>query len=713
MTDSKPLLLVVDDDEMNRDMLGRRLVRAGYEVAVAEDGPAALAALARMRPALILLDVMMPGMSGLEVLRRIRAAPEGRFAPVILVTARAQSEDVVEGLEAGADDYVTKPIDMAVALARIRTQLAKRRAEQALFESEERYALAVQGTNDGVWDWNLLTGRVYYSPRWKAILGYGDDETPQALESWLSRVHDDDLGRVRAELDEHLRGDTPYLETQHRARRDDADHWVLVRGVAIRDEGGKAVRMAGSLTDITEGKVADALTRLPNRTLFNDRLARLFEHARHAPEFHYAVLFLDVDRFKTVNDSLGHRAGDALLVQTARRLERNLRTTDAVARLAAGGCCAKVSGHTIARFGGDEFAILLSGIRHLADVTRVADRLNAALAEPYDIEGQQVYVSASIGIALSMTGYDRPEDMLRDADTALYRAKAAGRGRYELFDAAMREQVVRRLELETDLRRAIERDEFVLFYQPIVALQRGEIEGVEALIRWRHPVRGIVAPSDFLPLAEETGVIVPIGYWVLEEACRQIQRWQVEGHRPVPCVSVNVSARQLAVPNFVERVTAIVAKERVRPGSIEFEITESLMMTDADVARTVLRGLKAAGFRLAIDDFGTGYSSLSYLQRFPVDRLKLDRSFLRPTGAQEVSSAVLESVVRLAQHLELEVVAEGIETFDQLERVRGLKCGYGQGFYIAHPGPPQDLPWTAEACRHASRVSQVPEEPAA
>ncbi|MBP1634401.1 MAG: hypothetical protein H6Q10_975 [Acidobacteria bacterium] len=697
MSEAKPLLLVVDDDEMNRDMLGRRLERAGFDVTLAEDGPSALTALDRVQPDLILLDIMMPGMSGLEVLRRIRAAPGGHRAQVILVTARAQSEDIVEGLEAGADDYVTKPIDMPVALARIRTQLAKRKAELALSESEERYALAVQGTNDGVWDWNLPTGRVYYSPRWKAIMGYGEDETPDTIESWLLRVHDDDLERVRLELDEHLRGQTAHLETQHRTRRGDSYRWVLVRGLAIRDGAGKAVRVAGSLTDITEGKVADALTGLPNRILFNDRLSRLFEHARRAPGFQYAVLFLDLDRFKTVNDSLGHRAGDALLVQTARRLERNLRSTDSVTRLEAGDTVgAKVSGHTVARFGGDEFAIILSGIRHVADATRVADRLNAALAERYEIEGQHIYVTASIGIALSMTGYDRPEDMLRDADTALYRAKAAGRGRYELFDAAMREQVVRRLELETDLRQAIERQEFVLFYQPIVALPEGELRGAEALIRWMHPTRGTVMPNEFLPLAEETGVIVQIGHWVLGEACRQIKRWEAEGQWPVPCISVNVSARQLAAPDFVARVTETVAAHGVSPQSVEFEITESIMMADPDAARGVLQRLKSAGFRIAIDDFGTGYSSLSYLQRFPVDRLKLDRSFLAQSARREESSAVMESVITLARHLRLEVVAEGIETPAQMEQVRGLKCGFGQGFYIAYPAPPGEPPWTPE-----------------
>lgn len=687
----KPTILLVDDDEMNRDMLGRRLVRAGFDIVPADCGQAALATLARLPVDLVLLDVMMPGMSGIEVLRKLREQPRFARLPVILATAKTQSEDIVEGLEAGADDYVTKPIDMAVALARIRVQLARREAELALSESEERYALALRGTNDGLWDWRIADGFTYFSPRWNAIMGFDEPEiAPAVIDSWFGRIHPDDLARVRAEVDEHLRGQTAQIEVEHRVRRGETHRWVLVRGVAVRDEAGQALRVAGSTTDITEGKVADALTGLPNRVLFTDRLNRLFSYAQRVPEFQFAVLYLDLDRFKTINDGLGHQAGDAVLVSAARRLERNLRHTDSLTRLdAEDGPHAKVSGHTVARLGGDEFAVILSGIHHPSDATRIAERLNQALSESISVDGRDVFVSASIGIALSATGYSRAEDMLRDADTALYRAKAAGRGRYELFDERMREEVVRRLQTETDLRHAIERNEFVLFYQPIVNLTTGLVSGQEALIRWQHPTRGLVGPGDFIPVAEETGLITAIGYWVVEEVARQLADWlSRHGAEEMPTVAINLSARQLATPDFGDRVRQIIDNVGVPSSLIEFEITESMMMVDPEACQNMLTRLKAAGFRLSIDDFGTGYSSLSYLQRFPVDRLKLDRSFLQQMATKDDTTAIVASVVRLADHLRLEVVAEGIETKSQLNAVRSLRCPFGQGFYFSRPAPP-------------------------
>jgi PAS domain S-box-containing protein len=689
----KQTILLVDDDELNRDMLGRRLIRAGFDVIFAESGEAALDAVASNPIDLVLLDVMMPGMSGLEVLDRMRSQRSTSRLPIILVTAKAQSEDVVQGLEAGADDYLTKPVVMPVALARIKTQLARRRAEAALTESEERYALAVKGANDGVWDWRPSVDAAFYSNRWVEIMGYDSMPTP-TIESWYERVHPDDVDKVRGDMEAHLAGETAHLEVEHRIRRGDMYRWVLVRGLAVRDEQGAAVRVAGSMTDITEGKVADALTGLPNRLLFHDRLDRLFRNAARVPGFQFAVLFLDLDRFKTVNDGLGHAAGDDLLVQTARLLEKNLRTTDSVMRLdSAEPRPTQPGAHTVARFGGDEFAVILAGIHHPQDATRVASRLNTALAEPFMIGKQEVFISASIGIALSATGYCRAEEMLRDADTALYRAKAAGRGRYELFDERMREEVVRRLELENDLRRALERKEFVLYYQPIVNLESGTVTGQEALIRWQHPTRGLVPPGDFLPIAEDTGLIGGIGFWVVEEVTRQLAEW-LEKHQSddIPVVSINLSVKQLTMPDFVERICGIIDSAAVPRQLFEFEITESLMMADPVTSELVLRRLKTAGFRLSVDDFGTGYSSLSYLQRFPVDRLKLDRSFLPQIDSDGEATGIVQSVILLAEHLKLEVVAEGIETVSQLDAVKSLHCQLGQGFFFRRPGPPGTNP---------------------
>lgn len=691
MTTRPTTLLVVDDEELNRDLLRRRLERHGYRVLTASGGPEALELVDRDDCAVMLLDSMMPGMSGLDVLRVVRQRFSPDRLPIIMVTAKTQSEDIVEALELGANDYVTKPVDLPVALARIRTQVARRQADQARCESEERYSLAVQGANDGLWDWKIGVGEFYVSPRWKAIV---DDPSPQetfTIDAWFDRVHTDDLDRVKAEFDEHLRGVSPQFESEHRLRRHAGSYrWVLARGLAVRDADGQAVRLAGSLTDITEGKVADALTGLPNRVLFMDRLGRLLEQARRTPDQLFALLFLDLDRFKNVNDSLGHQAGDQLLVQVAGRLEESLRSADTVSRVGSDDDDRRgKASDTVARFGGDEFAIILGRVREASDAVQVADRILRALAAPFAIDGQDVFVNVSIGIVISGPGYAAPEEMLRDADIALYRAKSSGRARHETFDKAMHAAVVARVQLETDMRHALDRGEFVLHYQPIVSLLGGTVTSLEALLRWQHPQRGLIQPSEFIPVAEETGLILPLGYWVVREVCRQLHEWASGGHEAATLtVAINLSTRQLSQPDLVEHLREILDACGVRPGQLEFEITESSMMADPDSARAAVSALKACGFRLSIDDFGTGYSSLSYLQHFPVDRLKIDRSFLESID-QVSGQGIIRTIVSLAKVLQVDVVAEGIETTTQLDHAQSLDCRFGQGFLFSRPLEPR------------------------
>jgi PAS domain S-box-containing protein len=586
-------------------------------------------------------------------------------------------------------------VDLQVALARLRTQVARRATERALRDSQERYALALAGTNDGVWDWRIATVEVFYSGRWKAIMGAADEVAP-TVESWYARVHPDDLPRLQADLADYLTGTRETFEVEHRVRHDhDGFRWVVARGFAARDGDGRAVRMAGSVTDITEGKLADALTGLPNRLLFMDRLGRLVEHARRVPEFQFAVLFLDLDRFTTINDSLGHDAGDQLLVQTARRIEHTLRATDTVARFTTPSPAEdrpRVSGTTIARFGGDEFGVILGGIRHPSDATRVAERILHVLGSAFEVNGQEVFVGASVGIALSASGYARADDMVRDADTALSRAKSTGRARVEVFDAAMHDQVVARLQLETDLRYALERGELVVHYQPIVSLERSEIAGLEALVRWQHPGRGLVAPGEFIAVAEETGLIVPLGYAVMRSVCQQLAEWESKASAAARLsVGVNLSTRQLLIPDLPERLRQITGEFGVDPARIDLEITETSMMADPDRARDICLRLRAAGFRLSVDDFGTGYSSLSYLQRLPVDRIKIDRSFLAGAESPSDAEGIIRAIIGIATHLNLEVVAEGIETTAQLDQLLALRCGYGQGFLFSRPVAPDPL----------------------
>ncbi|MET0623315.1 MAG: EAL domain-containing protein [Pyrinomonadaceae bacterium] len=430
----------------------------------------------------------------------------------------------------------------------------------------------------------------------------------------------------------------------------------------------------------------DALTGLPNRALLMSHLKLAVEHAKRRPGYLFAVLFLDLDRFKVINDSLGHVAGDQLLVQLARRLEECIRSTD-----------------TVARLGGDEFALLLSDIEDYADAARVAERIQEELSLPFHLGGHEVYTSASIGITLSATGYQEPEAILRDADTVMYRAKANGKARHELFDEAMHARAVALLRTETDLRRAVERDEFRVVYQPILSLPTAEVAGFEALVRWQHPERGVVPPSEFIPVAEETGLIVEIGRRVLFESCRRLREWQGRGLVPASLhVSVNLSGKQFAQAGLAASVAGALAETGLDPRCLRLEITESVVMANAEAACSTLGALRALGIGVSIDDFGTGYSSLSYLHRFPVDTLKIDRSFVSRMGQPDENGEIVRTILTLASNLGMGVVAEGVETARQAEMLGELGCEYAQGFLFARPLDPEAVAGWLDARRVVS-----------
>ena len=679
MSSQQSRLLIVDDNEMNRDMLARRLERNGYLVDVVESAKQLMQRVKEKTVDLVLLDIEMPEISGLDALKTLRETYSAVQLPIIMVTAKNQSEDIVKALNLGANDYLTKPVDLPVALARIGTQLSHKRAQEALRESEERYALAARGANDGLWDWNIQTGHVYYSPRWKAMLGWRENEVGDAPDEWFNRIHDADRQRVEEEIAAHRNGSTPHFESEHRMlHKDGSFRWMLNRGLAVVDDSGRTLRMAGSQTDITERKVSDPLTGLPNRLLFVDRLGRLIKHAKRRKEALFAILFLDLDGFKMINDSMGHLIGDQLLLGVANRLEKCLRSTDTLARLG--------ESFTVARLGGDEFTVLLDDLKDPNDPKTAAERLMKALAPPFMLGGKEVFTSVSIGIALSNSAYEHAEDMLRDADTAMYRAKSLGKARFEVFDADMRASVMARLQLETDLRGALEREEFRNFYQPIVSLDSGQIVGFEALLRWQHPTRGLVGPEEFILVAEETGLIRELGWWNLKEACRQMSDWRKgsNGHSDL-IISVNLSAKQFLQPNLVADIRKLLAELSLSPEALKLEITESAVMADPSAAVEMLQQIKAIGIRLAIDDFGTGYSSLSYLHRFPLDTLKIDRSFIRDIRNNGEGMEIAKTILPMASNLRLDVVAEGVETLEQVALLRQLHCKYAQGYYFSRP----------------------------
>ncbi|HEY9699006.1 MAG TPA: EAL domain-containing protein [Trichocoleus sp.] len=554
---------------------------------------------------------------------------------------------------------------------------ARKLAEEALRESEERYALAVRGANDGIWDWNLRTNEVYFSPRWKTMLGYEEYDLSNSLDEWFERIHSEDLYWVKRQVSAHLDNLTPHFESEYRMLHQDGSYrWMLSRGLAVRNAEGQATRIAGSQTDMTIWKQAeeklvhdalhDMLTGLPNRILLMERLRHAVQLAQRSPEFLFAVLFIDLDRFKVINDSLGHMVGDQLLIAIARRLAHCLRPSD-----------------TVARLGGDEFVILLEDIKDTAAVAIVAERIKHELALPFNLEDNEVYTAASIGIAFSTLNYENPEDLLRDADTAMYRAKAQGRARYEIFHPGMHINALALLQLETDLRRAIERQELRLHYQPIIALRTLQVIGFEALIRWQHPQRGIIYPNEFISLAEETGLIMPMSEWCLREACHQMKAWETKFSQPLT-VSVNLSSKQFT-PQITVQVQQILKETGLAPQRLKLEITESLLMENAESAIDTLSELRELGIQLAIDDFGTGYSSLSYLHRFPIDTLKIDRSFINKIDVDGEQLAIVRTIITLAWNLGMEVVAEGVETTKQLSQLRSLHCEYAQGYLFAKP----------------------------
>ncbi|MBI1784706.1 EAL domain-containing protein, partial [Candidatus Sumerlaeota bacterium] len=580
-------------------------------------------------------------------------------------------------------DHEGKPLGVTVLAQDVTERV---RAVELLKESEERYALAMRGANDGLWDWNLLTNEIHFSPRWKSLIGYLEHEVGTDPEEWLGRIHPADQERVKAAVASHFDVLTTHFENEFRMLHKDGHYrWMLCRGLALVDSDGRTYRMAGSMSDITVRRAIeeqlrrdvfrDPLTGLANRALFMDRLGMAIRRLNRSEDYLFAVLFMDLDRFKLVNDSLGHLAGDQLLIAIARRLERCVRPAD-----------------TVARLGGDEFAILVDDVRDVSDATRVAARIQKELALPFTLSGHEVFTSGSIGIAISTSGYEHPEDLLRDADNAMYQAKSKGKARHEMFDKTMHTRAITRLQLESDLRRAIENREFEIHYQPIVSLVTGRITGFEALIRWRHPQRGLIPPGDFIPIAEETGFIVPIGAWVLREACLQMREWQDDLHLdPKVSITVNVSGKQFSQPDLVDFIKRTLAETGMSVHGIRLEITESAIMDNVASATIMLAQLKEMAIQLYMDDFGTGYSSLSYLHRFPLDTLKVDRAFTGNMETDQESFEIVRTIVRLAHNLSMDVVAEGVENETQLKMLRELNCQYGQGFYFSRPLPKENI----------------------
>jgi len=684
-------VLIVTGDRELADSVGAVVQTIGHTFTSVPDPDAVRTTVKSQPPAIAVLDWRLPAANRQEIIASLGGTVGGR-PPILALLPDDESSTLEEALETGCNDYLTipaGPLNMETKLRfmgqRVITSRDLVESNQVLRSALDRFVIACGGQEDGIWDWDVDRNSVYFSPRWKEMLGYVGDEIGSSPESWFDLVHSDDRDRLRNMIDANLAGSMTPIEHRYRIRhRDGSYRWMLARAEMLRDDAGAVHRIVGRQIDVDDddspagetrlGGLHDPLTKLPNRTVLMDRLRIAFARARRDPTRPFAVLFFDVDRFKNVNDSLGHLIGDRLLVAIADRVQSACRPSD-----------------TVARFGGDEFVIIVEDITDVRGATVAAERIHEEFGIPFDVDGIEVFSTVSIGIAVWKPSYERPEDLLRDSDTAMYRAKARGRNSFAVFDEEMHARVVRTLKLETDLRRAIAREEFRVYYQPIVSITVGRIVGFEVLVRWEHPERGLLLPAEFIQVAEEMGAIIQIDRFVAEQACSQLRAWQnTYRHNPPLNVSVNVSGTQFMRPDLVSQIDHILRKTGLYGRSLTLEVTESVLMENAQEAAEMLDQLRALDICISIDDFGTGYSSLAYLRRFKIDTLKIDYSFVSRMLADEENSQIVKTITTLAGNLGKQTVAEGVETRSQYEALKELGVDRIQGMWVSPPVPVEE-----------------------
>ena len=672
-------LLLVEDNPSDVRLLQESLRATGEESVHLDFSNSLSGGLAHLKnnPAdAVLLDLGLPDGNGLESLREMhQAAPQ---VPIVILTGNPDEQLAVEALKQGAQDYLIKgEMTGDLLLRSVRYAMERFHLFQRLQEEHERYELVAVGSNDGLWEWNLADGRMYLSLRWKLMLGHNDSEISDQPEEWFKRIHPEDLPNVKQDLDRHLKRETPHFSNEHRLEHKDKTYrWILARGLAVFNSLGRPVRMAGSFTDITDHKKLeetlsrqahyDSLTHLPNRVLFMETLERSFARFKRDPACLFAVLFMDMDRFKFINDSLGHQAGDRLLAEFAARLKSCVRPNDVVARM-----------------GGDEFTILLDDLKNEEEATSIAERILSEMREPF-LGGNGIIGSVSIGVAFSNCGAVSAEELLKNADSAMYRAKNLGKARYEVFDQILRFDAITTLKREKDFQRALQADEFFALYQPIVELGTGAVVGCETLLRWQHPRQGLLTPDRFIDWAEEAGFLGHIDQLTLRTACAQNRTW-AEGLHPGLFISVNVSAPQVRNTLLLEQVPKILAETGMKGGLLEVEIPGWMVMKEKTTVLPALKDLKNRGVRVALDHFGIGFATLKDMQDLPVHNIKIGRDFIESMGQNPMDASLAGFIITAAHSLGITVTATGVETPQEADLLRKSNCDYVQGSLFCPP----------------------------
>ena len=719
---TRPVVLVVDDDARARIILREALEQEDFIVEEADDGGPGLECFKTLQPDLILLDVVMPTMDGFETCREIRKLPGGEHTPIVLMTGLDDTESINLAFDIGATSFVTKPLNYLLLTYRLKYLLRSKQTADALRNSEARLEKSQLLARLGHWEWDLSKRLIRCSETLQEIVGLSKEDSNLRLRGFLNLVDPRDRAQVWNTISRSLRDKDGYNLDHRIVGPDGSDRVIYQEAEVCRNASGRIEKVIGIAQDITERRRSeekirylayfDTVTNLPNRALLKQIFAHTMANAKRY-ERTFALMFLDLDHFKRINDTLGHNAGDELLREVANRLRSCLRSCDRMSeadREVDPVTAGVFGGDAVTRLGGDEFVILLTEIRNPESAAVVARRLSEKLSEPMTVGGRSITLTSSIGISVYPLDAQDFEVMLKKADTAMYHAKETGRNCFKFFTDSLNEDAVRRFNLENELRQAIDKNQFTLFYQPKININTNRIVGVEALIRWNHPTRGLIGPNDFIPFAEEIGLIIPIGDWVLNEALAQAVKWQKAGRTDLK-ISINLSPPQFTQTTIVDNISSLLNSYNLNPFSIELEITEGLLLEGKKSNVEKLTALREMGVNLALDDFGVGYSSLSYLKDLPLNSLKIDRSFVSGLNEDKQNNAIVQAIITLAHSLDLVAVAEGVETEDQLEFLRSHICDEVQGFFFSHPLPIDEIEeWIAKYNASAQDQEQSPEK---